>query len=244
MSLEYEALSDLSPIVVDIETAPLAHARDFLDPPDLEHITAPSNYTKSDTIAAYIDREREKRLADFERDCTSKAALDFNLARIVALGWWTETGGVEHRLCQTEVDESAALTHFWAVSRQRQIVGFCIRTFDLPMMIQRSRYLGVPYPTLELGRYARGQVVIDLFDVLTFGDLRAESIMSRSVHSFCRRFGLPITDTVKGKDIPALVANGAWDLVTQHVTSDVALECALARQVGVIQPAPMSAGAR
>lgn len=233
--------TDVSPIVFDIETAPLPNVRDFLDPPDLDDIQAPSNYVKQDAIDGYIDRERAKRLADFEKDCTAKAALDFNCARIVALGMWvSEKRSV--RWMNTEEQEAYAIAEFWNAAKHRLIVGFCIRAFDLPMLMQRSRYLDVPHPALDLGRYARGTGVLDLYDLLTFNDLRGETIMPRSAKSFARRFGIPVTDEIDGKEIPALVAAGNWDAVAAHVTADVQMEVAIARRLGVIQAQPEPVG--
>lgn len=229
--------TDVSPIVVDIETAPLLNVRDYVDPPDLTDIQAPSNYVKQEAIDGYIEREKVKRLADFAADCDHKAALDFNCARIVAIGWWKEGCTSVRYQFDGDEGEADALAEFWKLSLHRSIVGFRIREFDLPMMMQRSRYLGIPHPTLELGRYSRGHAIIDLYDTLTFSDLRGENIMRRTAKSFARRFGIPVTDEIDGKDIPALVAAGEWDLVAQHVTSDVQLEVALARRLGVIQPA-------
>lgn len=234
--------TDVSPIVFDIETAPLPNVRDFLDPPDLDDIQAPSNYVKQDAIDAYIDRERAKRLADFEKDCTAKAALDFNCARIVAIGWWKEGCTSVRYQFDGDGGESDAIAEFWKVSLHRSIVGFRIREFDLPMMMQRSRYLGIHPPALELGRYSRGHAIVDLYDMLTFNDQRGETMMRRSAKSFARRFGIPVTDTIDGKEIPALVAAGEWDKVAAHVTADVEMEVAIAQRLGVIQAQPEPAG--
>lgn len=230
---------DVSPIIFDLETAPLPNVRDFLEPPDLSGIQAPSNYVKPEAIAGYIEKEKTKQLADFDRDCASKAALDFNLARIVALGYWTEQAGVVTHRCPDEAHETAVLEAFWKQAANRMLIGFSIREFDVPMLVQRSRYLGVRHRTPDLGRYAKGNGMIDLRDVLTFNDMRYEAIMPRSVKCFARRFGIPHTDAVSGADIPALVAAGSWDLVESHVCSDVEIELALARRLGVIQPAPV-----
>lgn len=230
--------TDVSPIVVDIETAPLLNVRDYLDPPDLTGIEAPSNYVKAEAIAGYIEREKVKRVADFDADCQSKAALDFNCARIVAVGFWGEPFGIVPLICKDEDAERTALAEFWRVSRQRLIVGFRIREFDLPMLIQRSRYLGVEHRTLDLGRYARGSGILDLYDLLTFNDLRGETIMRRSAKSFARRFGIPVTDEIDGKDIPALVAADEWEKVAAHVQHDIELTVALARKLGVLQSQP------
>ena len=62
--------------------------------------------------------------------------------------------------------------------------------------------------------------------------------MRQTLTAFCRRFGIPVTDEIAGKDIPAMVAAGEWDKVVSHVTSDVELTVALARRIGVVQPQP------
>jgi hypothetical protein len=230
--------TDVSPIVIDVETAPLANARDYIDPPDLDDVQAPSNYKDPAKITAYIEEAKADRLAKFERDCTDKAALDFNCARIVAVGFWTESHKPTALLCKDETDERAALDEVWEYCQHRTTVGFRIREFDLPLMIQRSRYLRLTHPLPDLGRYARGNAIADLYDLLTFNDLRAEAVMRRSLKSFARRFGIPVDDTVDGKAIPALVAAGAWDQVEAHVLSDIRVTLALAQRLGVVRNVP------
>lgn len=231
--------TDVSPLILDIETAPLENARDYIDPPDLDDIQAPGNYKKQETIDAYIADEKVNRLAKFERDCTDKAALDFNVSRIVAIGMWSEHINTVALLCKTPEDERAALDEVWGYAKHRTVVGFRIREFDLPLMMQRSRYLRLNHPLFDLGRYARGNAITDLYDVLTFGDLRAETVMRRSLKSFARRFGLPVEDGIDGKQIPALVAAGEWDQVQAHVLSDIRLTVALAQRLGVVREVPL-----
>lgn len=234
---------DLSPLVFDLESAPLPNVRDYVDPPDLSAIKAPGNYKKQESIDAYIADAKVEAKEKFERDCTDKAALDFNTARIVALGAsGLRPHGALATVVRDEQDEREALTDFWAVSRQRTLVGFRVREFDLPLMIQRSRYLRVAHPMLDLGRYAKGSTVCDLYDLLTFNDMRQEALMRRSLKSFCRRFGIPVNDEIAGADIPALVAAGDWDAVEAHCASDVQLTAALAERLGVVR-VPEAVGA-
>ena len=75
--------------------------------------------------------------------------------------------------------------------------------------------------------------------MLTFGDgTYDQGAMRRTLHAFCRRFGIPVNDSIAGKEIPALVAAGEWEAVLQHVTLDVELSVELARRLGVLQPVP------
>lgn len=219
--------TDVSPIVFDIETCGLPNAADYLDPcvPD-------ARLKDPDKIAADIDAKISSR--------NEKLALDWNVGRIVAVGWWTQTIGAVTRICENEDMEAVILMDFWQAAKHRTLVGFNIKAFDLKFMIQRSRYLGVTHPDLDLGKYAK-RGIEDLFSLLTFNDgTYDQGAMRRSLKAFAKRFGLPVNDDINGKDIPALVAAGEWEKVAAHVASDVELTLALARRLGVIQPEAVS----
>jgi len=230
-----QAMDGLAPLVFDLESCPIEDVRAYVDPPDLENITAPKSYKSEEAITAYIENAKAERIDAYETAVKHKAALDWNTARIVALGWSTvDEELVSVTAARNGDEERAALTAFWALARRRPLVGFGIRAFDLPMLIQRSRYLGVAYPEIDLGRYAKFSTVIDLFDLLTFNDARCTSVMKRSLRSFCRRFGIEVNDETDGADIPALVLFGAWDTVRDHCCADVMATKELAIRIGAI----------
>lgn len=220
---------DISPIVCDIETAGLPNAADFL-----EAVVPDARLKDPEKIKADIAEKEAARL--------NKLELDWNVGRIVAIAWWTERSGVITRVCPSEIDENHAIREVWSECRRRTIVGFNVKGFDLKFMVQRSRYLGIIYPTLDLGKYTRNGIV-DLFSELTFHENTYDKgAMRRTLHAFCRRFGIPVTDTTTGKNIAALVEAGDWQGIAAHVTSDIELTVALARKLNVIQPALVAAG--
>ena len=222
MGYNDDMLPDISPIMVDIETCGLPNAADFLEP-----VQASKNLVDPAKITADIEKRTQ------ERD--EKLALDWNVGRIVAIGWWTATAGVGTALCLNEADEARALRAFWESSKRRTIIGFNVKGFDLKFMIQRSRYLGLDYPLLDLGKYTR-KGIVDLFSELTFNDgTYDQGAMRRTLKAFCKRFGIPVDDTVNGADVPTLVAAGEWDKVKAHVTSDIDLTLALAQRLGVVR---------
>lgn len=217
---------NVSPIVVDIETCGLDNAAAFLEP-----VQPAKNLRDPEKIKADI----EQRTA--ERD--GKLALDCNVGRIVAIGWWTEETGTDVRTCRTEDAEAVDLGDFWHESRHRTIVGFNLKGFDLRFMVQRSRYLRVPHPILDFSKYSR-KGVTDLFIDLTFGDgTYDQGAMKRTLKAFCRRFGIPVNDAINGADVPALVAAGKWDEVAAHCKSDVELTLQLAQRLGIVREIPV-----
>jgi hypothetical protein len=221
-------------IIVDLESVPHDCAPEFIPAPVLDDIRAAANLVDPKKIADDIAKRKQAAI-DEHREKLSRAALDWNLSRIVALGFSINHEAPIALACADEQAEATALETFWDVShRADDVVGFCARTFDLPTLIQRSRLLGVKHPPVNLARYGRGMVT-DLRDVLTFDDARYEAIMPRSLKAFCKRFGIPVTDDVNGADIPQLVAENNWAPVLAHVTSDVLLTRELAYRLGVMQ---------
>lgn len=220
MGYNNEFAATRGPLIFDLETAPLPNAADYLEP-----VTAAKNLKDPEKVKADI----EQRTKDRDDLC----GLDYNTARIVCLG--TIVDGVEDvSLLRCEADEREALRLFWVVQQGRKLIGFRIRDFDLPMLIQRSRYLGLTHPEIDLGKYSRGGRVVDLFDMLTFQDSQRTFAMRRTLHAFCRRFGIPVTDDTAGSEIAALVAAEKWGDVAAHCGSDIRLTKALAEQLGVL----------
>lgn len=213
--------TDVSPIVVDIETCGLPNAADFLEP-----VVPDSRLKDPEKIKADIAEKEQARL--------QKLALDWNVGRIAALGFWTEARGTQVYFGKTEQGEATALTMFWQEAQHRTIVGFNVKGFDLRFLVQRSRYLGIVHPQLDFGKYSR-KGIEDLYLTLTFGDgTYDQGCMRRTLKQFCRRFGIPVVDDIDGKDIPALVEAGEWEKVAAHLTADVESTVALARKLGVL----------
>ena len=213
---------DYTPLVFDVETAPLPNAAEYLEP-----VQPARNLKDPEKIAEDI-RQRTLEQA-------ARCSLDWNVGRIVAIGYWPgASGDVVALECPEERNEVVALELFWEVAKHRPLVGFNIRAFDLPFLIQRSRYLGVTHRDLDLGRYAKSPIV-DLYELLTFGQGKYDQgAMKRTLKAFAKRFGLSVNDTTDGADIPALVEKGDWDAIAAHCESDVRLTRDLAARLGVL----------
>ena len=219
----------MSHLIFDVESVAIANAADYLEP-----ATAPSNYVKPEAIASYIEKANQEQL--------QKAALDVDLARIVAIGVSDGTissnyAGPVVAICRTEAEEATALTSFWRkvaapvnISDRPTLIGFNCIGFDLPLMLRRSLYLGVKAPRVQIGKY-RHDGVEDLMLSLSFdGALRY-----RGLDFWCKRLALDVpADPHTGGNIAGLVADGNWDGVAAHCKIDVLKTVALARRIGVI----------
>lgn len=207
-------------ICFDAESFPIDGAAAYLEP-----ATAPSNYVKPEAIAAYVEKANAEQLA--------KAALDVDLARIVALGVDTGDGPVVS-VCRTEDEEREALIAFWllvnAAGPRPNLIGFNCLAWDLPLLLRRSLYLDIKAPRIAFSKY-RHDGIVDLMMALSFdGALRY-----RGLQFYKRRFALDVPDDPhSGADIGALVAAGHWDDVAQHCRIDLQTTVALARRMGVI----------
>lgn len=227
-------------IVLDLETAPHPAAADFIPKPDLDAIQPAGNLKDPAKVAASI-AERKQAALDAYQESLGRAALDWNVSRIVCLGWHV-SGHPEPiaRLARDEAEETASLIEFWGQVRANhdEIIGFSARNFDVPTLIQRSRLLNVSYPVISLARWGKGDVT-DLRDALTFDDARYEALMPRTLKNFARRFGIPVPDETNGRDVPVLIAAGDWEGVRSHCLSDIDITRQLAIRIGLLKGWPV-----
>lgn len=201
-------------LVFDIETAPLDEAAAFVEP-----ATAPATYKDPASIAAYV--------AAAEAKAISKCALDPDLCRIVAIGWWAETEPEPVVLTADTDAEADMLDRFWQAAHGRQLVGFNCLGFDLPVLSRRSLYLGVEQPALQIDRYRHPQVD-DLQLVLSFNG----TFKLHGLSFYAARFGLEVPDALTGADIGQAVAEGRWDDIRQHCRADVQKTALVAARCG------------
>lgn len=202
-------------LVFDIETIPLPDAVRYI-----ESAEAPSNYKDPEKIAAYIAAENAKAL--------DRCGLDVDLCQICAIGVqgeWDEAPRV-----RVGLDERDGIEWFWREVASAHLVGFNCVTFDLPVLLRRSLYLGIPTPDIALDKYRHPRVT-DILQVLSYHG----AIKMRGLSFYAKRFDLGYEDDITGADIARLVAAEDWPSVIFHVTKDVQKTAALAGQLGLFR---------
>lgn len=214
-------------LAFDLETHVDASCIDLLPEPE-----APSNYKSEDAIAKYKAEAKQKQI--------SRLALDPACCRIVAIGTCID-GTCAATVCPDTQVERVAIAKFWdlfndtrhyvhddqdaADYRAADVVGYNCVGFDLPVILTRSRILGVPTPKILLRKYGSPDVR-DLMLEMSFGGM----VDYKSLNFWVKRLGLDVPkDDTTGKDMAALVESGDWNGVAHHVTVDVLKTYALAQ---------------
>jgi DNA polymerase III epsilon subunit-like protein len=212
--------------VIDIETSVIPGVSQFLG-----EIKAPSNYKNEESIAKYIEK------AQLEE--SSKAALDPDLCRIVAIAFQDVEPGVplapKCGIARNEDEERKLLTRFWQAMKcklggPKTLIGFNINDFDVVALMRRSLYLGVPWIKYEVGRYRHPRIV-DIMQELSYDG----KLKYRSLDFYCKRFGIEEPDPLKsGADVIERIAMGDYESAKAHCIADVRKEYRLAEAVGLL----------
>lgn len=211
-------------MILDIETIALDEAANFIEEP-----TAPANYKDPAKIEAYV--------ADAKAKAINRCALDPDLCRVVAIGWQAHDCS-DVWIAPSAQHERDVIRDFWRLAAPFYI-GFNLLSFDLPVLIRRSQYLGVDVPPIALNLDKYRTPHIDLMLRLSFN----KTIDAHSLDFYCRRFGVPITDTTSGADVDAMVRAENWGGIAIHCRADVLKTAALAERLGylaaAVEPAPV-----
>lgn len=209
-------------LVLDIATAPLEDAGDYLTDP----IEAPKNYVDQVKIDAYIASARQAKL--------DKAALDPDLCRIsgVAWAWVPEVPAgdpvVQVRLARHELSEPEILRELREIMGVSTVlVGFNSRAFDWRVLMRRALYLSVKFPRINVDRYRSTHV--DLFDVLSDKGTGT----AHSLQFYVKRFGWTDLSKPLGGEAEARVyETGDWDGLALSLSHDVLGSYRLFEKVG------------
>jgi hypothetical protein len=216
-------------LVFDLETDKRDEAITLVPEPEVDkRLSDPAK------IAADLERKRAESIR--------RLSLDMNGCRIVALGYQDETITEPSVMIEDGYQERSMLANFWQWSKGHTLIGFRSRTFDLPIILQRSRLLGVPVPPWRdlLAPYGRSKRHIDLYDEATFDGIQRDNVIPRRLqtHGEPAMFNTGIPhDDCDGADIAALVAAGDYVSIGLHCTRDVARTVALARALRIIPAA-------
>lgn len=133
----------MNPVYFDCETEPLPADELAQFMPEFQ---APSNYKDPEKIRANIADQQARWIEDGALSAVTGRVLCIGTLRDKNFDVWAD-------------DEKQMLADFWGfasgeLQAGRTLIGFCVKTFDLPFLVRRSWKHGVKVPfCLWSGRY-------------------------------------------------------------------------------------------
>ena len=209
-------------IVFDIETVPQDEAKLLALAPEF---TAAANLKDPEKIAASIAKKRTDYLAD--------AALNWKTAEVVLIGAGDDAG-IQSFTAGTEKELVGDFLTLLGDALADGVAagGHNVKSFDLPMLVNRARVHGLKIPTTILsfwkGRPQWAENIFDTLELLSFG----KSFDGNGVDDVARVFGLP-PKLGHGGDFP-LLWRADRDGAIAYNRRDVEIEIEIARICGVI----------
>jgi DNA polymerase elongation subunit (family B) len=171
-------------IIFDIETGPLPINELVIPPFDPSQVKL-GNIKNPDLIAEKIQKAEENHVTDYIKN----AALDALSGQVLCIGYRLERD--EPAILSSDADgEAAMLRQWWELlntwERQPRLIGFNVKSFDLPFLIKRSwKHRITPPYWIRNGRYWN-DLIVDLREVWQLGDNRAHG----SLGAISRHLGL------------------------------------------------------
>lgn len=204
-------------IFIDIETIPGQH-EGLLDEYRAA-VKAPGNYSKPESIKAWLDENREA-IAQAE---WQKTALDGAVGQIVCISWASHIEGQTHFVTSTDlVDEKEMLYTFWSDMNDREdtIGGHNVASFDIPFLWARSIIHNVR-PPAWFPRNPKPWYP-EVYDTMHQWNPDKRISLDR----LAKALGLP-GKTGKGSDVWPMVQEGKWDDIAAYCMADVNLTLAV-----------------
>jgi hypothetical protein len=216
-------------LILDISTAPLTNAAEFLNDQDF---AAPANYKDPVKIAAFV--------AEAKADALALCALDPDMCRISGVGChpsdhqvgvWTEgdvMGSNPPPPEDFDFERDILDTLSLRLQHGYRLISFNGLKFDWPVLNARARYLGINL-RIPLDKYRN--VHIDLYDTLTnHGALKGHSLAW-----WVRRHGwTDLQKPLDGAEEAKVFKTGEWAKLADSLRHDVEATRRLAAWCGVL----------
>lgn len=209
--------------ILDIETVAADEKRLLALAPNFE---APGNIKDPIKIAANIEEQKRKFI--------ERAALSWRTCEIVLIGLIDD--GVYVPIYTSEPNEKWIIENFFKgvsqwIKEGRKFGGHNVKGFDLPLIVNRARVLGIPLPDGLLsyynGRPSWSELVYDTMEELSFGPYNMDG---NGVDDVAKAFGLP-TKSGTGAQFPSLWKSDR-EAAIQYNKTDCEIEKLIAMKLG------------
>lgn len=212
-----------NPMVLDIETLPLAAALDLPYPKDER--SAPSNYKDPEKIAAWFEADERKWRESRVKECS----VNPRLGRVLCVGMTTEDGAdATVTFAKTEADEKQLLFDLWReIGVQAGELVTWNGSWDLRFILIRSMYHGLK-PTVRaetIAAWFRRYSLFPHFDCRQAVNNWQTFTEGEGLHEWAAFFHLPERpETIRGltgADVARLYADGKITTIEEYCAWDV-----------------------
>jgi hypothetical protein len=222
----------VDPLVVDIETVPLAASLDA-DYPEAER-QPPANYKSEDAIARWRLSDRNAWEAGLAKTCS----LNPRLGRVLCIGMGRVSGDITVQMANTEADEAFVLQTFWnEVADAGGDVVTWNGSWDLRFILMRSLHHGIR-PTLDgwvISDWFRRYSVARHFDckaVLLNWDVR---VSGEGLDQWAKFFGVGgKLGGISGADVYPLYLGGQLIEIAEYCQQDVTATRAIYQRIAPV----------
>jgi len=206
----------MTPFYFDIETIPAQSpaVRDEL----AASITAPGTYKKPESIAAWLEENRE---AETEA-AWLKTSFDGGVGHCFCIAFAVGDGPVYcyAQPALNDDNECATLEHFFSALTDAghvQLTGHNIVGFDIPFLWKRAMVLGVK-PPFNFPRNPKPWSEL-ICDTMTLWDANQKA--GGSMDRLCKLMGIPGKGDFGGADVWPAIERGEFDRVAAYCRDDV-----------------------
>jgi len=202
-------------VYFDLETIPCQDPA-YLD--ELaQNITPPGNIKKSESIAKWLDENRETAA----KEALGKTSFDGGRGHICTIAWAKDDSPIHVEHAKTVEDEARILRAFFSDLddyHSETLVGHNITGFDIGFLRKRAIVLGVKLPTnASLPRDPKpwDKNVHDTMSMWAGGGNRI------SMDDLCSILGIKGKDGFDGSMVAEAWANGEHDTIAEYCKDDV-----------------------
>jgi predicted PolB exonuclease-like 3'-5' exonuclease len=184
-----------------------------------------SNLKDPAKIEASIQKQKERYL--------ERAALDWKTAQVVLIGVGDEKSYAPITGTEKEILEQFFSIVANSIDSSTMMGGHNVKGFDLPLLVNRARAIGVMFPqsmlTLWNGRPQWRGIFFDTLEIISFGD--RQRIEGNGVEDVCKALGVP-GKSGDGAEFPALWKSNR-DAAIAYNKQDVLAEISIAKACGI-----------
>jgi len=187
-------------VAIDIETIPRELPSTVMEIRE-SSLKPPERYKDPQKIEEWLANQKE-HLRD-------KDALDPDYCQIVAIAMFgMATCDVLYGESETEI-----LTKFWRRLTTPNVVTFNGYNFDIPVILRRSLYLGIPTKPIDNRRY----LSLDLMQILNGWQINRPY---KSLKLYCALFDIEYDPPADSDQIETLYKAGEYDIIASKCMED------------------------